>query len=312
MKLYKDESRKNIYGKDLKFNKKFKVKTVLGIFFISIPFIINPINTSKDDLQNLENFKVNSEIYAINKYNNPTPKPKKEIPQEKLYLEFYCNDVYGLNYDKAYEIASNLTNNFTSEEYLNSLNPIYSINGMTYDSIEKGILLFTRHLYQKPQDFNVQYDEVVNSNFNGSSIIKTEELKVKYYSDLIGVDPVLALAIEYQESAKYSSDAYLYKNNPAGLMNPNNTKEILSFPSTDAGIIEHIYQLKKYYIDEGLTTPETIKEKYSPSNADNDPYDLNKYWTSGVNYFMNEINNSPNIFNPIKSYVEENENQLTK
>lgn len=37
--------------------------------------------------------------------------------------------------------------------------------------------------------------------------------------------------------------------------------------------------LKKYYIDEGLTTPEQIMSKYNPSSTGS--------WSFGVNYFLN-------------------------
>lgn len=127
-----------------------------------------------------------------------------------------------------------------------------------------------------------------------------EEYKVKYYSDIFNVDPVLALAIEYQESTSggvhYASRAYVECNNPAGLMNPSNTSKIWEFKSPDAGIIEHIHQLKTNYLDKGYKTPEQIKQKYSPDGALNDPNGLNAHWISGVRIFMNEIRNNENIF----------------
>lgn len=218
--------------------------------------------------------------------------------EEEVFLNKYCNDVYGIKYDVAYTLASKLTDNFTSESYKETNNPAYSINNKKCNSKEQGFLTFIRHLSQIPSDFGMTLDEVQDLEFK--SLEKgNEEYKVKYYSDLFGIDPVLALAIEYQEASKdgehYKSDAYNEYNNPAGLISPS-TSKLWVFKSPDAGIIEHIYQLKKNYIDKGLTTPEAIKTTYAPDGALNDPTNLNHHWLSGVKYFMDEIENTPNIF----------------
>lgn len=228
---------------------------------------------------------------------------------EQTLIKKYC-EIYGLDYEKVYVIASTLTDDFTNEEYLSSNNPGYKINQKITDNKECGIITFVRHLYQKPQDFGCSLSEIKSKE--SITINKgNEEYKVKYYSDIFGVDPVLILAIEYQESTKngihYNSQAYLEGNNPAGLMDPKNTSHIWKFQNPDMGIIEHVYQLKTYFIDKGLTTPTQIKEKYAPSNAKNDEnYNLNRFWVSGVESFMKEIRSNPDIFNEREENIENN------
>ena len=193
-----------------------------------------------------------SETINIKQTNIEVSNVDKEINinnEESKYLQKYCNEVYGLNYEIVYTIASKLTNNFTSEEYIKTNNPAYKINKKECNSKEEGFLTFIRHLSQIPSDFGLDINQIKNPNFV-SPPKGNEEYKVKYYSELFGIEPELVLAIEYQEASlngtHYNSDAYLNYNNPAGLILPN-TSELWKFKSPDAGIIEHIYQLKKLY-----------------------------------------------------------------
>ena len=252
---------------------------------------------NKDD-ENVSDEKSQEAVVVESVEENDINENQYEKTEEEKLIKKYCDEVFGIKYDVAYEVASRLTNNFASEDYINSNNPAFTINKKQANNKEHGIILFLRHLYQKPQDFGLSKDDVINYDFS-SYDHGNEEYKVKYYSDLFGVDKDLVLAIEYQEAssgAPYQSKAYLECNNPAGLMNPNNPNLIWKFQSPDAGIIEHIYQLKTYYLDQGYTTPEEIREKYAPSGADNDIYDLNKYWVDGVNTFLNKIKNNPDIY----------------
>jgi len=290
LKLNRNISKNFVKAKNIKLFKYRKVITSVGIILVCL---LPTINVGETEI-------VNSSI-------------SENYEQLKVELEFRkilkncCENVYGINYDKVIQIAKNLTQNFTSQEYLDSNNPCYLVNKKIFDDKEEGIIMFVRHLYQKPEDFGYTKNELINKNF--SSQKGNEEYKVKYYSDIFNIDPILVLAIQYQESSEnnlhYNSKAYLECNNPAGLMNPSDTNLIWEFPSPDAGIIEHIYQLKKNYITKGLITPEQIKEKYAPDGADNDMYNLNKYWINGVETFMKEIQNNPSIFDD-KNIVRSN------
>ena len=231
------------------------------------------------------------------------PAPSPEEPQidnltssqvtQDQYINLFSN-IYGLKAD----VVKKLFNE--NRDYFNSINYLKTSGFQNYNE-ELEILTFVRHLSQKPEDFKVTFEEI-KSNFTESEEI-IEEQKVKYYSDLFGIDPALVLAIEYQESSlngeRYNSELYTVYNNPAGLM--INGETFCVFPSKEAGIIEHIYQLKKFYIDRGLTTPEQIKESYAPDNAENDPNDYNVYWVENVKRLMEEIRSNPTIFDGVEN-----------
>lgn len=227
--------------------------------------------------------------YTTNENKDETNVLDDEQVKQQNYINKYC-DIYGLKEDVVTKLYNENRQHFKDISYLNN-------SGFKYYNEELEILMFIRHMYQKPEDFNVNINQIKNNNKINTEI--NEEQIVKYYSDLFHIDPTLVLAIEYQESSsngkRYASDVYLNNNNPAGLISPT-TGSFWSFPSKESGIIEHIYQLKKYYIDKGKTTPEQIKENYAPDNASNDPNNYNLYWVSNVKSLMEEIESNPNIF----------------
>lgn len=298
-RLYKEESKRMKEAKRLKKIKGMIVKSVAGVIVISS--IISYIHVNSDinyeiieepnttivtqtDNQDILNNRETKFIEDINVI--------EEIEEQKL-LKKYCNEVYNVNYDIAYNIASKLTDNFKSDEYLQTNNPGFKVNKKSANNKEHGMILFLRHLSQKPQDFGVTKNDIKNNDFV-SNVKGNEESKVKHYSELFGIDPILTLAIEYHEAGRYSSDAYLNYNNPAGLMIDGNN--LWRFESPDAGIIEHIYQLKKNYIDLGYNTPSEIQKRYAPENVSNDPTNSNQYWLKSVESIMQEIKNNQNIF----------------
>lgn len=84
----------------------------------------------------------------------------------------------------------------------------------------------------------------------------------------------IVLAIARLETGWFTSDAYLYRNNPGGL----SRNEIpLSFSSKDVGVDRFVKNLKENYFDEGLNTPYEIGQKYCPVNPD---------WASMVSRLM--------------------------
>lgn len=284
----KQKSIKMKKAQKLSIIKKCRFLLSIGVITIcASSFAINL--SSKNNSNPIEINTINSS-YVVSAIN-------KDETLEQEYIDKYCK-IYGLDSNKVYEIAKTLSNSFSDEKYISSNNLIYNMNGKSYSNKELGILIFVRHLYQIPKDFNTNINDIIDKKFTPNNEIN-EELTVKYYSDLFGVDPSLVLAIEYQESScnneRYSSDAYLNLNNPAGLIDPA-TSKLWIFPSKESGIIEHVYQLKNYYIDKGLTTPEQIKEIYAPNDTDNDPTNLNYNWLNNVKSLMAEINANPNIF----------------
>ena len=84
----------------------------------------------------------------------------------------------------------------------------------------------------------------------------------------------IVLAIARLETGWFTSDAYLYRNNPGGL---SRNETPLSFSSKDVGVDRFVKNLKENYFDEGLDTPYEIGQKYCPVNPD---------WASMVSRLM--------------------------
>lgn len=90
----------------------------------------------------------------------------------------------------------------------------------------------------------------------------------------------IAMSIAMHETGRGSSHAFRNKNNAMGI-SPNGGGP-RSFGSVEEGIDYGMRNLKKNYFDKGLTTLEQIGAVYAPIGANNDPGNLNRYWTKGV------------------------------
>lgn len=92
-----------------------------------------------------------------------------------------------------------------------------------------------------------------------------------------GVDPALAIAISRAETGNWTSDLYKSNNNVGG-MRANG--EWIKYSTLLQGVNAYVINLKKNYIDLGLTTPELIGAKYCPNNPSG--------WVKLVNKIMME------------------------
>lgn len=99
-----------------------------------------------------------------------------------------------------------------------------------------------------------------------------------------GIDPALLAAIAVHETGNGTSNAVKNKNNVGGMMGKNG---LMTFSSLEEGIEKMASNLKRNYIDKGLTTIEAIQKKYAPIGAGNDPNGLNNYWVNGVTRYYN-------------------------
>lgn len=99
-----------------------------------------------------------------------------------------------------------------------------------------------------------------------------------------GIDPAFLASIAMHETGNGTSNAIKTKNNVGGMMGKNG---LMSFGSIEKGIDAMASNLKRLYIDQGLTTVEEIQKKYAPVGASNDPTGLNNNWTKGVYGFLN-------------------------
>jgi Mannosyl-glycoprotein endo-beta-N-acetylglucosaminidase len=103
-----------------------------------------------------------------------------------------------------------------------------------------------------------------------------------------GLDPALLMAIAMHETGKGTSTMVAERNNPGGLFD-SKANDYYRFASVGEGIDAMARNLKKNYIDKGLTTIEQIQKEYAPVGAKNDPQGLNKDWAAGVSKFYEQI-----------------------
>ena len=81
-----------------------------------------------------------------------------------------------------------------------------------------------------------------------------------------GICSDVPLAIARLETGHFTSSAYLNKNNPGGM----SINEVpITYSTREEGVEAFISNLAENYFGIGLTTPETIAQKYCPVNADN-------------------------------------------
>jgi hypothetical protein len=99
-----------------------------------------------------------------------------------------------------------------------------------------------------------------------------------------GIDPTLLASIASFETGAGTSRAVKAYNNVGGMMDPKSTdsKGFMRFDSVQEGIDAMASNLKRNYIDKGLTTIPQIAAKYSPPGAANDPNQTNAEWPSSV------------------------------
>lgn len=122
----------------------------------------------------------------------------------------------------------------------------------------------------------------------GKCTLDEVSCKIKQKSIEYGVGEYanLFIAISKHETGNYTSSAFKNKNNIGGMMCSSG---LITYSSLDEGIDAFVRNLANYYIKQGLNTLEKIQPKYCPLNDPRDVNGLNKYWVSGVNYYLSEL-----------------------
>lgn len=91
------------------------------------------------------------------------------------------------------------------------------------------------------------------------------EERIRLACEKYGVPFDVTLAIARLETGWFKSHAYIYKNNPGGL----SINEVpMAFDTIDEGVDAFVRNLANNYFAIGLTTPETIGQKYCPRNPE--------------------------------------------
>lgn len=89
----------------------------------------------------------------------------------------------------------------------------------------------------------------------------TIEERIKEACEDYGIPSELPLAISVLETGWWSSDAYIYGNNPGGM----SINEVpIVYDSIDEGVDAFVSNLADNYFGIGLDTPEEIGTKYCP------------------------------------------------
>jgi hypothetical protein len=96
-----------------------------------------------------------------------------------------------------------------------------------------------------------------------------------------GVDPSLLMAMSMFETGNGTSRMVNRQNNVAGITNPGG-KSYRTFETVDDSIDYMASNLKRNYIDKGITSIESIAAKYAPVGASNDPNSTNDQWPRAV------------------------------
>lgn len=98
------------------------------------------------------------------------------------------------------------------------------------------------------------------------------------------LNPLFLAAIAQHETGNGTSRAILEKNNVAGMMGRNGLR---TYNTLQESIDAMASNLRRNYLNQGLTTISQIGAKYAPVGASNDPTGLNNHWVKGVTKKLN-------------------------
>ncbi len=137
---------------------------------------------------------------------------------------------------------------------------------------------------------NEQFVNKFNSSAFNKGILAGKGAMIASIAEKNGLDPNLLAAIMANETGWGTSNAIVNHNNPGGMMDPTtNWSKIKTYSSLEEGINAVASNLKRNYIDQGLTTIGSIGAKYCPVGAANDPNGLNSNWVPGVTSVYNDF-----------------------
>ena len=100
------------------------------------------------------------------------------------------------------------------------------------------------------------------------------------------LNPLFLASIAMHETGNGTSRAIREKNNVAGMMGPNGLR---TYATMQESIEAMASNLRRNYLNKGLTTISEIGNKYAPVGASNDPTGLNNHWVSGVTKKLNSF-----------------------
>ncbi|MBR6073558.1 MAG: hypothetical protein IKP76_04485 [Bacilli bacterium] len=193
-----------------------------------------------------------------------------------------------LHYIKKYSEICNLNPNYVCNCLCNYVcdGDFTTIDGVHYQTEEEAILTFIYKLAFKPDQLGINKKEVVRDETN-YEMEKSHEETILYYSNLLEIDPEIALSITYAEcGGDLDSYNYQHNNNPAGI-GPNK-----KFNNKEEGIIYYTFLLKYGYNLEKESDEEFFKRiasTYCPDGTEG--------WIKHTKSFYSKINENYYYYN---------------
>lgn len=203
--------------------------------------------------------------------------------ERKMWVQKYC-DIYQVDFAITYNRLLELTDNFTSKDYLNG-----HILGVTckgeevYATNEEELILYyVRCVKQIPSQLGISPDGLyITNSYQSSTDYATI---IGYYNNLLGADPLLSYAITQSETS-WDSDLFLNSNNPAGLRIDGHWWQ---FSTKEEGFIELALEILKYN-RKGAYTIEEIGEIHSKKELGNEN------WVPNVTAIYNMISENSEL-----------------
>ncbi len=186
---------------------------------------------------------------------------QEETFEEKT-IKKYCN-IYHVDYDIVYKKLASLTDNFTSEEYLNGTIPGITLKkeSVNFTNYETLLLVAVRCCKQTPEAIGLPLISVENYYVTDETVLE----QIIYYSDLFQVDKKMVYAILKSECG-FESDFTEKTNNLASIKFEG---KFATFDNATQSIIELCTELYKYN-KQGLYTASEIAPSYAPLEDDNE------------------------------------------
>lgn len=224
-------------------NEKFGAKQQDSNDYAPINQIIYPSVKVEDSYMDdyVDDKKIESDLNNNNEV--------EEFVERRKKISHYC-DIYQVNFGVVYPTLVNLTDNFSSKEYLSG-----HIKGVTckgeeiYAETEDELLLYAvRCMKQLPKQLGIS-DDLLNENElykkNGYESPNDYMAQLDFASKIIGVDRRLLYAI-VQTECGFDSAMFNSINNPAGIVDSTTGTDWI-FDTKEEGFLELAMEIRKYY-----------------------------------------------------------------
>lgn len=218
-----------------------------------------------------------------------------EIKYNRADIIKHLCDIYQVDYNVVYNKLKEITNNFTSDEYLDGC-----ISGVTckgtdvHANNEEELLTYAvRAIKQIPERFGLDNSIRIHNGYNSGDDYYAQ---ISDVCELLGLDRNLMYAIVRSETS-FNSDLFENCNNPAGLRSVDGNSDWWRFETKEEGFLEFGMELLKYYRLIGEDPANIDAETISKIGAIHAPLsDGNNLWL-------------PNVLECLE-YAQNNENEL--